>query len=246
MPTSQKHRGKHPKDDELFSGSNLDPVRLAVGELSWLLSRGYSGKSALTLAGDRHRLAARQRMAVERCACSNEARDVRKAKAVAIQDCRGEKIVVDGYNLLITVECALSGGIILKGRDGAIRDIASVHGTYKRVEETTPALSIISETLTELGAAGVLFLLDAPVSNSGRLKALILDDKSLNSDNWEVMLLNNPDKMLAESDMVVVTSDSWVLDRCRRWLNLASYIISRRIPDACVLDMEPEAVNGQS
>ena len=53
---------------------------------------------------------------------------------------QGRPIRVDGFNLVLTLESALGGGVILGGRDGCFRDPAGVHGSSRRVEETRPAL----------------------------------------------------------------------------------------------------------
>jgi hypothetical protein len=44
-----------------------------------------------------------------------------------------ETILIDGFNLLITIESALSGGYIFIGVDGGFRDLSSIHWSYKRV-----------------------------------------------------------------------------------------------------------------
>ena len=80
MAHEDRHRGRHPGDDHLFSPEQLPALRAATADLSWLMSRGYADPSALKLIGDRHALTARQRQAVARCACSDAARDLRKAR----------------------------------------------------------------------------------------------------------------------------------------------------------------------
>jgi hypothetical protein len=45
---------------------------------------------------------------------------------LSAQAMRGELLYIDGFNLLTTLEVALSGGIVLLARDGALRDIAGV------------------------------------------------------------------------------------------------------------------------
>src|SRR5262249_11806265 len=77
---------------------------------------------------------------------------------------------VDGFNQLVTIERALAGGAILRGRDSALRDIASVHGTWRRSESTQQAIALVARSLP---ASGVAWVLDAPVSNSGRLAQLL-------------------------------------------------------------------------
>ena len=46
---------------------------------------------------------------------------------------------------MTTIEAALSGGVILAARDGAYRDMASMHGTYRKVAETLPALELLGD-----------------------------------------------------------------------------------------------------
>ena len=129
MPDSRQHRGAHPADTRLFAASTLPTLRTAVFELSWLLNRGYSETAALKLVGDRHRLQKRQRLALARAACSDRAARARAEKCLPLKDIRDEELVIDGFNLLISIEAALGDGVILRCRDGCFRDIASVHGS---------------------------------------------------------------------------------------------------------------------
>ncbi len=41
MPDSRRNRGPGPEDEVLFSPENVQRMRQAVAELSWLLTRGY-------------------------------------------------------------------------------------------------------------------------------------------------------------------------------------------------------------
>ncbi|MBN2492005.1 MAG: DUF434 domain-containing protein [Planctomycetes bacterium] len=237
MPDKRKHRGAHPEDGVLF-GPEARPVLVeAVAHLSWLLGHAYALPSALKLVGDRFQLARRQRIAVQRCACSDAALAARRAREVGPEALARGAVHIDGYNLLTTVEAALAGGVILSGRDGGYRDLASMHGTYRRVEETRPAIAAVGEVLADLGADGVMWYLDRPVSNSGRLKALLLEQGSERGWAWQADLVLNPDRLLSEVEGVVVTADSVILDRCRRWFNLARAVIAARVPHATVLEL---------
>jgi hypothetical protein len=237
MPDTRRHRGPHPEDARLFDESQHDTLRAAVAELAWLLTRGYAEESALALVGNRHNLTERQRTAVRRSTCSDESLRRRAETHVAPSDRHGCKLGIDGYNLLITVESALSKGVVLIGRDGCCRDLASIHGTYHKVEETLPAVRFLVEHLEQLPAESVDWYLDRPVSNSGRLKVLIAEVVETSRTAWNVELVDNPDPLLAAYEGVVVTSDSWILDRCRAWTNLAAEIIRERIPDCWMIRM---------
>lgn len=237
MPDKRTHRGPHPADEKLFAPEAIDDLRFAVADFSLLLTKGYAAKSALKLVCDKFSLTERQRLAVMRSACSDRQLASRSEHRIEAKNLAGQSVAVDGYNVLITVEAAMSGGVIFVGRDGCFRDLASIHGTYRKVTETIPAVRLISEFLQELGTGKVLWLLDSPVSNSGRLKTLIGELAGKNNWNWEIQLLLSPDAELKKTDLVVASSDSVVLDSCRSWVNLATEIITKKLPSARVIDL---------
>jgi hypothetical protein len=212
-------------------------LREAAGDLCWLLSRGYAGESALKLVGDRYRLTARQRTAVARSSCSDALAARRRLHEVAAQEMAGRPLWLDGYNVLTSVEAALAGGVILAARDGAYRDMASMHGSYRRVAETRPALDLVARAVEALGVSQCVWYLDRPVSNSGRLKKLIEETAGMLGTAWRVELAPNPDAILSQTDEVVASADSYILDHCRAWFNLARWIITHQIPGADVIDL---------
>ena len=126
------------------------------------------------------------------------------------------------------------------GQDGCYRDIASVHSTYKKVDETIPALLLIDKVLQELKVKHVQWYFDAPVSNSGRLKVLLYELAEKNQSNWNIDLVFNPDTTLIEKQKICITADSWILDEVNAYFNLSQYIISTQIPSALVLDFFAE------
>lgn len=274
MPDKRTHRGPHPADAELFAPEMLPRLRQAVADFSMLLTKGYADKSALKLVGDRFSLTQRQRLAVMRSACSDRQRQSRLEREVPVEALAGRSIAIDGYNLLITIEAALSGGLLFKGRDGCLRDLASIHGTYRKVEETIPAIEQIGDFLANLpdptieaephlhhgrnardvegpcrpagkpcgtGIAHALWLLDSPVSNSGRLKTLIAQLASDRGWPWEIRLTISPDAELRQMDTIPATTDSAILDACSHWANLAMAIVQHRLPTARILDLAPSS-----
>jgi len=201
-----------------------------VAHLSWLLSHAYAERSALKLVGDRFQLTERQRIAVMRCACSDQSLRRREQARVPGSRLTGQSVDLDGFNVLTSVEAALAGGVILCGRDSCYRDMASMHGSYRRVEETRPALVMIGELLEELGVAECCWFLDRPVSNSGRLATIIREVADERGWQWQARLENDVDPVVIESSNVVASADSVILDHCSQWCNLAREVIDRRIP----------------
>lgn len=239
MPDRRRHRGPHPDDPELFAPERVPALRTAVAELSWLLGRGYAEESARKLVGDRHALTARQRIAVARCACSDAQLSARAARCLPLADVGGAELRIDGFNLLTTIEAAFAGGVLLRARDQCLRDLASLHGHWKRVAETIRAAEAIGDHVAAAGVTSVHWLLDEPVGNSARLAVLLRHLSSERRWNWRVELVPSADRVLRDSRTPIVTADSAVLDRCAAWCNVAPELVTACAPDAWIVDLRP-------
>ncbi len=237
MSSERKHRGPHPSDRKLFSTEDCEILRQAVRDLSWLLSRDYAPAASLKLVGDHFALKDRQRLAVARAACSDEQKVFREQNLLRLESIRGRDLLIDGFNIIVTIEAALSGGVLIKCRDGCIRDMSSVHGSYRSVAETEDAIRMISEILHGAEPASALWLLDQPVSNSGRLAQTIREMAVKYKWPWSVEVVMNPDKNLRSSGQIVVTSDSNILDGVNQWINLGEILITQRVNEPWIVDL---------
>ncbi len=240
MPDSRSHRGAHPKDAADFSPDRLPTLRRSVAELSWLLTRGYPQNRSVTLVGDRHSLRERQRKATGRVAASRHACEQRGARRIEPEQVAGSRVDVDGYNVLLTVEAALGGGVLLPARDQTLRDLAAMSRHYKKVEETLEALRLLGDFLHRHGAAAVHWYLDRPISNSGRLRAMMIGLAERQGWPWQVELVANPDPLLKASEHTVVTADSAILDAGARWLNLARHVVEDGVENPWWVDLLSE------
>jgi hypothetical protein len=231
-------RGPAPDDLSLFAEAELPRLRTAVSELAWLLDRGYAERSALELVGNRHNLRVRQRTAVLRCVCSSAQLERRRAHRIALDQVAGQPVALDGFNVLIVVESAMAGGVLLRGRDRFLRDMASVHGSYRRAEQTLAASVAIGEQLAALAPSSVTWLLDRPVSNSGKLEAALAELAAERGWPWTIELDYHPERRLAGFDGVVVTGDAWILDHAARLIDLADAVIAACCPSAWIVDLD--------
>lgn len=228
MPHRQHHRGLSPEDPRLFDEASLVILRQASEEARYLLDRGYSTASVLDVVSRRHELRERQRSALQRSLCSSAAVVSRQSRVLSADQLSGCPLELDGFNVVIWIEVALSGGVVLKAADGAYRDLAGLRGSYHPVEETEAALVLLGGVFAELDVAFVRFYLDEPVSNSGRLKTRILAHAAAWPLPVEVQLVRDPDRELYGKSFVV-TSDSAVLDRVKSWFNLPRHLIENRL-----------------
>lgn len=233
-------RGFDPDDRRCFSADALPCLQRACTEIEWLLDRGYPQGPVLAMVGSHHQLTARQRLALQRSTASAGQYQRRQATLLPWPDAADGELLIDGFNLIITLETALSDSLLILGGDGAVRDLAGLRGTYRLIAQTDTAIDLIGAELAALAVPGVRFLLDQPVSNSGRLRQRILE----RSAGWplraEVTLVPDPDPLLAGGDRIV-TADSALLDTCSGWFSLARRIISHAIPEAWLVDIHGPA-----
>ncbi|PHS10465.1 MAG: hypothetical protein COA88_01580 [Kordia sp.] len=232
-----RNRGKEGSDDKLFGTSKMQQlIKEALQDMSYLLSRDYADKSAVQLVGNRYRLNVRQQKAIRGMSASVTQVEQRKLSELSVNQLVGREIMIDGFNLLIVLESALSGAYLFKGMDNCYRDLSGVHGSYKRVQQTEKALLLIGDFLKECAVGKVTWVFDKPVSNSGRLKTRVRELAEAHGFNWEVILDNNPDKLLAESNKIAISSDAWILDRAKRWFNLAGDLIENKIEITTIIE----------
>lgn len=223
---STRSRGKNSGDDQLFgSEKTVKILQEAIRDMHYLLSRGFAENASAALVGNRYRLRARQIQMIKAAAASEEQLLKRRAKEVELAVLAGQAIYIDGFNLIILLESLLSGAYIFKGCDGCYRDQSSVHGSYKRVQQTSPSIALVAGFHKTAAVAKIVWIFDKPVSNSGRLKQLLLEYAQEQQLNWEVYLEFNPDKYLAAIPATVISSDAWILDHCASWFNLPDYLI---------------------
>ncbi|MDE5620710.1 MAG: DUF434 domain-containing protein [Ruminococcus sp.] len=221
----QVKRGFVPTDAREFGTSeNLEKLRKSAEEVYFLVNRGYVMKNAVTFVGNHYLLSERQRTAVARSVSSEENIKIRKNKELSDSDVAGKVLYIDGFNTVITLEIAYSDSMLFRCMDGTIRDIAGLRGTYRLIDKTDMAVNAISETLARLNIEKAVFYLDAPVSNSGRLKQKILEIMQSKSFETEVYIENSVDSIL-ESKSCVVTADALILDKCGSWYNLTDTVI---------------------
>ncbi|ROR31482.1 hypothetical protein EDD66_10198 [Mobilisporobacter senegalensis] len=229
-------RGFIESDTQEFGPESKDKLYNAAHDILYLINRGYNIKNASTYVGDHYLLSARQRLALMRGLTSKEMLERRKSKEI-VNELKNTIIHIDSLNTIITLEVALSNSLILKCMDGTIRDLAGLRGTYHLIDKTNAAINLIGEELVKQGVKKAVFYIDAPVSNSGKLKIKIIEIMRHYDIDIEAIVTNQVDSLL-EQFSNVITSDSIILDRCISWFNLNKVIIENNIPECMYFDFE--------
>lgn len=226
MPDVVK-RGYMPSDDKEFI-DQIEKLREAGEELYYLINRGYQIKPASTFVGNHHLLSERQRLALVRSISPKGSIKERVAKEV--HELKDSVVYIDTFNTVITLEIAFSGSTLLYCMDGTIRDLAGLRGTYRIIDKTDLAVETIRKVLEAEGVKEAHFLIDAPISNSGRLSSKIEDMFEKSPVEAVCEVINDVDKNLYGKENVM-TSDAIILDNCVSWFNLTGKAIQTEIGD---------------
>lgn len=228
-------RGYVPTDDKEFSKESQLLLRRAQQDILYLLEQGYPIKSASTFVGNHFMLSERQRLAVVRATATEDILKLRESKHLK-KETVDKRVFIDGLNVIITLEVALSNSTLIRCMDGTIRDLAGLRGTYRIIDKTEEAIRLIGDELEALKIEDVVFYLDSPVSNTGRLKQKILEVLETYSFSATVELVVNADVILEKLGNVV-TQDAIILNKCDSWINLTADIITKRIPEVTFIGL---------
>ena len=230
-------RGYCKEDAQQFAGESLRTLSLCAEDLVYLLNRGYPFKSALTFTANHYLLSERQRSAMMRMCASDAMRILRKEKQLSVLE-EGCTVHIDAFNAVILMETALSGSMILRGMDGCCRDLSGLAGTYAVIQNTDPAIEHIVHGLQKHNVGKAVFWIDAPVSNSGRLKTHIAEICEKEGLDIFIEMVHDADRELIRQDHVI-SGDSVIIQECISWYNLYEELIAD-LEDPWVVEISPK------
>jgi hypothetical protein len=208
--------------------------RNSIDDLIFLLDRQYPKKSAIELVGNRYHLNSDERMVLYRGVFDRESTVLRKKKCVTLS--KVKKVIIDGYNVLITLESYLMGKWVFRCLDGYVRDISGMYGNHSMDDFTRKSIELLMDFFKNalkrhsVGGQGAVIFLDYPVSKSGQLAASMRECFQKESVNIEVQVVKSPDYNIVEESRasptaVVASSDTVILDRIARSFDIPDYII---------------------
>jgi hypothetical protein len=200
----------------------------ASEDFRYLLNRAYPRKGALELVGNRYQLTSDQRHLLHRGIFSDADSQSRQEKKISPSQIRGYDLVIDGYNVLITIEAGLSGRPLISGDDGFIRDISGLSGSFQKTEITVQALELLLNVLKRAKPRQTLFLFDSPISKSGELALEVRGRMQKENLPGDAMAVRVPEKILIGFPGSVATSDTAIIDRSHKVVDLAGYVLSRQ------------------
>ncbi len=203
---------------------NSEKLQNATSDLKFLLNKNYNKKASLDFVGNHYLLDKDERNYLQRKVYSSEKSKGRKSKIIPLSKIKGKNLLIDGYNVLITVEsiCSSDGSIVICD-DGVLRDVNAVFGKYKYKKDTINALNSIIALIKIYHPLEVRIFFDAQVSKSGELAKLteqIMEEQGVkgsahtapNVDYKLITLSNEIDGVVASSDSIIMDKVDYILD----------------------------------
>jgi hypothetical protein len=219
-----------------MSELNQETLRTAAEDFLYLLDRNYPRSASLELVGNRYNLDGVQRQILHRGLFARKEAEERRDRLVEVERLVDFKLLVDGHNVLITVESGLGGRLLIAANDGVIRDVAGVSHRYRISTLTHEAIDLIFEVLQKYPPKKALFFLDAPIRQSGELAAALRSALKTYKLSGDAQALKVPESKLLGEEGVVASSDSAVLDEVQRGFDLAATAIESMPQDINLID----------
>ncbi len=198
-------------------------------DLKFLLERGYPKGNSLKFVGDHYQLRQEERDALYRAVFPKKVCEERKRKTVFLKDLRGRPIVIDGHNVLITLESALRSRPLVLADDGFVRDVSRVFRSFRPTERTRHAWKLIQALLKKYNPGAITVVLDAPLSKSGELAGRIRHWMVEAGLKGQVRTEKMPEAAIFRIPGIKATADSVVLDKADEIIDLAGHVIRRRL-----------------
>jgi hypothetical protein len=204
----------------------------AAADFRYLLNRGYPRQASLTLVGNRYALSRTARQLLHRGVFAASLAQARRAKLRPLAALAGQSLAVDGHNVLITLESALLGRVLVIADDGFLRDVAQLSGNYRQSPATRQALTLLAAYVSRHRPGPVTILYDAPMKRSGELAGKTREIFAAQGLAAESRAVPVPERELLASPGAVATSDTHLIDAGEVVVDLAGEIIRWELPDA--------------
>jgi len=202
----------------------------AIRDYRYLLNRGYPQKASLDFVTSRYGLRRDERALLLRCV--HRSSDAESVRSKTVRRVDGEYLVVDGYNVVLTVASAMEGRQLFLCDDGFVRDLRSSYVKDFDSPSITSSLGLVAEVLTGLGAAEMLVVLDKNVSWSSKHAELIRERYGLRT-----ALAARADVEVIGSGRVVCSSDFVILMKATKVFDLAQYVVKLKLPHVEIVDV---------
>lgn len=199
-------------DNQLYPNFLTDDFKQACCDYFYLVDRHFPEKGVLKLVGDRYRLSGDQRTVLYRGIASRYRSDLRKR--LITENISGNRIFIDGYNVLFTLINYRFGKITFISTDCILRDAGSLHGKLKDYSTLSSCMEMLVTHLRDTKPSEVEIFLDSPVSHSNKHADMLNEMLALKSVAGKCTVLNSADWALRHATgCTLATSDTGIIEK---------------------------------
>lgn len=214
--------------------------RSAVRDLIYMLERGYPKPPSIDLVGNRYSLNHVERMLLFRGVFDEKTCGKRRKKCVESNAVSASLLLIDGFNVLLTVESYLKGLLVFRSLDGFVRDVSEVYKSYRESKTTVHATDFLVWFIKKRSGKTALYF-DATTAASSQCASLIAKRAEKTASCLDISIAKSVDHELLErsrstSGVVVATSDTEILDRADTAIDIPHCIIEKKF-DKTILDL---------
>lgn len=202
----------------------------ALVDYKYLLNRGYPQKPSLDFVTSRYGLSNVERVLLLRCIHSDLDVTEISRKMIPESEVGNYELVIDGFNVLITLASVIEGDYVYLCDDGIVRDLRSSKFKDVSIEILKEALNKLVKYVNFLGPRQTIIVLDKNVSRSGELRNSIKDV----FNNAKVVLASKADIAVISTDALTSSSDFVILKKVSRIFDIAGYIIMNEFKDRMI------------
>ena len=211
--------------EEVLKGKLLRPARDIRSILRW----GYPKFSTIRFVADHFQLSLEERHILTRVIMPPDRIVSRISKRIDCSGIKDRKLLLDGYNVLLSVDSLLKKEPMWFCDDGYIRDTRYYFSKAKQAEDIEEALDVVLETSPE----SVFFLFDAQISRSGELAGFTRHKLKEYKISGEAKTSKIADFELKteggnpERNVIVATSDGIIIDSVKEVLDIPACLMEK-------------------
>lgn len=199
-------------DHQMYPNFITDDFKQACIDYFYLIDRHFPEKGALKIVGDRYRLSGDQRTVLYRGIASRHRSELRKR--LISENISGNRIFIDGYNVLFTLINYRFGKITFISTDYILRDAGSLHGKLKDYSTLSSCMEMLVAYLHDSKPSEAEIFLDSPVSHSSKHAVMLNEMLASNGVNGKCTVLNSADWALRHATgCSLATSDTGIIEK---------------------------------
>jgi hypothetical protein len=208
----------------------LKPARDIRSILRW----GYPKFATIRFVAEHFQLSVEERHVLTRVIMPPDKVVSRIRKKAACDGISNRNLLLDGYNVLLSVDSLLKNELMWFCDDGYIRDTRYYFSKTSQAEDIEEALDSVLEFLAEASPKSVTFLLDSQISRSGELAGFIRRKLEEHGIPGEAHTSKTADFDLKteggnpEKNLIVATSDGIIIDSVLQVLDIPACIMEKK------------------